>query len=104
MINFDYIAKKDVKNQSPIWQKKFVITRIKKKKIGGSGSEKTNSFFNLINYQPDIHKMYLYAKDPNEAKYQLLFNKRENSDLKHFSDFEARIILIVLLILLQNAI
>ena len=31
MINFDYIAKKDVKNQSPIWQKKFVITRIKKK-------------------------------------------------------------------------
>ena len=32
MINFDYIAKKDVKNQSPIWQKKFVITRIKKKK------------------------------------------------------------------------
>ena len=33
MINSDYIAKKDVKNQSPIWQKKFVITRIKKKKL-----------------------------------------------------------------------
>ena len=44
--------------------------------------------------------MYLYAKVPNEAKYQLLTNKRENSGLKHFSEFEARIILIVLLILL----
>ena len=37
--------------------------------IGGSGSGKTNALLNLINKQPDIDKMYLYAKDPYEAKY-----------------------------------
>ena len=37
--------------------------------IGGPGSGKTNSLFNLINQQPDIHKMYLYAKDLYDAKY-----------------------------------
>ena len=37
--------------------------------LGGSGSEKTNSLFNLINQQPDIDKTYLYAKDPYEAFY-----------------------------------
>ena len=46
--------------------------------IGGSGSGKTNSLFNLINQQPDIDKIYLYAKDPYEAKYQLLINKIES--------------------------
>ena len=49
--------------------------------IGGSGSGKTNAFLNLINKQPDIDKIYLYAKDPYEEKYQLLINKRENTGL-----------------------
>ena len=31
----------------------------------------------LINNQPDIDKLYLYTKDPYEAKYQYLINKRE---------------------------
>ena len=31
--------------------------------IGGSGSGKTNVLLNLINDQPDIDRMYLYAKD-----------------------------------------
>ena len=30
--------------------------------IGSSGSGKTNALLNLINHQPDIHKIYLYAK------------------------------------------
>ena len=38
--------------------------------IGSSGSGKTNSLFNTKNQQPDIDKIYLYAKDPYEAKYQ----------------------------------
>ena len=38
--------------------------------IGGSGSAKTNVLLNLINNQPDIDQMYLYAKDTYEAKYQ----------------------------------
>ena len=32
--------------------------------IGGSGSGKTNALLNLINNQPDIDKIYLYAKGP----------------------------------------
>ena len=43
--------------------------------IGGSGSGKTNALLNLINNQPDIDKIYLYAKDPYEAKYQFFINK-----------------------------
>ena len=45
--------------------------------VGGSGSRKTNALLNLISNQLDIDKIYLYAKDPCEAKYQYLINKRE---------------------------
>ena len=33
--------------------------------------------------------MYLYAKDPYEAKYQYLINKREKVGLDHFDDPKA---------------
>ena len=52
--------------------------------IGGSGSGKTNVLLNLIKEQPDIDKIYLYAKDPSEPKYQFLINKRESTGLKYF--------------------
>ena len=39
--------------------------------MGGSGSGKTNALLNLINKQPDINKIYLYAKDSYEKKYQI---------------------------------
>ena len=57
--------------------------------IGGSRSRKTNALLNLINNQPDIDKIYLYAKDPYEAKYQYLINKREKVGLDHFDDHKA---------------
>ena len=57
--------------------------------IGGSGSGKTNSLFNLINQQLDIDKIYLYAKDPYEAKYQFLIKKREDVGTNHFKDSKA---------------
>ena len=38
---------------------------------------KTNLLLNLINHQLDIDKIYLYAKDSYEAKYQFLVHKRE---------------------------
>ena len=47
---------------------------------------KTNALLNLINNQPDINKIYLYAKDPYEAKYQYLINKREKVGLDYFND------------------
>ena len=42
--------------------------------IGGSGSGKTNVLLNPIDNQPEIDKIYLYAKDPYEAKYQYLIS------------------------------
>ena len=54
-----------------------------------SESGKTNSLFNLINQEPDINKIDLYAKDSYEAKYQFLINKRESTELKHFNDSKA---------------
>ena len=50
---------------------------------------KTNALLNLIYNQPDIDKIYLYAKDPYEAKYQYLINKREKVGLDHFKDSKA---------------
>ena len=44
---------------------------------------------NLINNQPDIDKIYLYAKDPYEKKYQYLINKHEKVGLNHFNDPKA---------------
>ena len=35
--------------------------------------------------QPDIDKIYLYAKDPNEAKCQYLINKREGVGINHLN-------------------
>ena len=57
--------------------------------IGGSGSRKTNALSNLIHNQPDVDKTYLYAKDPYEAKYQYLINKREKVGLNHYDDPKA---------------
>ena len=54
--------------------------------VGGSGSEKTNA---LLNHEPDIDRIYLYAKDPYEGKYQLLINKRESTCLKYLNDSKA---------------
>ena len=58
--------------------------------IGVSGSWKTNALLNLIKNQPDINKIYLYAKNPHEAKkYQFLINKRKSVGLKHSNDPKA---------------
>ena len=57
--------------------------------IGGSGSGKTNTLLNLIDNQPDIDKIYLYAKDLYEPKYQFLINQRESIGLKHCNDPKA---------------
>ena len=54
--------------------------------IGGSGSGKTNALINLINGQNDIGKIYLYARDLNEPKYEYLIKKRENAGIKHLNN------------------
>ena len=77
MINFhDYTNENKLKH-NPNWlyipDHPYIILI-----MGGSGSGKTNALFNLINIQPDVDKMYLYAKDLYEPKYQFLINKRES--------------------------
>ena len=59
--------------------------------IGGSGSGKTNVLLNLIENQPDIDEIYLYAKGLYEAKYQYLINKKESVGINHFNDPKASI-------------
>ena len=44
---------------------------------------------NLIENQPDIDQIYLFAKDLYESKYQYLINKRESVGINHFNDPKA---------------
>ena len=57
--------------------------------IGGSGTGKANALLNLRNNQQDIDKIYLYAKDPYDDKYQYLINKRESAGINHLNDPKA---------------
>ena len=57
--------------------------------VGGSGSEKTNALLNLINEQEDIEKIYLYAKDLSEPKYEYLIKNCENAGIKHANNSKA---------------
>ena len=54
--------------------------------IGGSGSGKTNALINLINEQNNIDKIYLYARDLSEPKYEYLIKKREDAGIKHLNN------------------
>ena len=87
MINFDYINENKTEYNSKWSHIPDHPYRILT--VGGSGSGKTNALLNLINNQPDIDKIYLYAKDPYEAKYQYLINKREKVGLDHLKDPKA---------------
>ena len=46
---------------------------------------KIKHVLNLINEQRDIGKIYLYAKDLSESKYEHLINNRENAGIKHLN-------------------
>ena len=57
--------------------------------IGASGSGKKNALINLINEQNYIDKIYLYARDLNEPKYEYLIKKREDVEIKHLNNPKA---------------
>ena len=84
MFNFNYVTKKNIKK----------ITEIGHKLLQNINSWwfwiwKKNSLLNLINNESDFDKIYWYAKDPYEAKYQLLISKRESTDLKYLNNVKA---------------
>ena len=88
MINFDEYTNENIIEHNSKWP--YIPDHLYRILIlSGSGSGKTNALLNLINNQPDIDKISLYAKDPYEAKYQYLINKREKIGLNHFNDPEA---------------
>ena len=68
MITFDDVIKEKEKEHNPNWPEipdhpyRLLIIR-------GSGSGQRNLLSNLINHQPNIDKIYLYAEDLNEGKY-----------------------------------
>ena len=88
MISFDNYANENKTKHNKYWPYipdhpyKILI-------IGSSGSGKTNLLLDLIENQPDIDKICLYAKDPYESKYQYLLNKRGGVGINHFNDPKA---------------
>ena len=68
MINFDNFIKEKTKEHNQNWPEVSdhpYRTLI----VGGTGSGKTTTLLNLINYEPDIDNNFLYTKDPFEARY-----------------------------------
>ena len=77
MFNLDDIA---TKNDNKGWPYRTLV-------IGPSGSGKTNYLLNK--FQTDnniIDKNFLYCKDLEEPKHQLLIKKREQAGTKHLKD------------------
>ena len=83
MINFDDYVNENRTEHNKTWP--YIPDHSYRMLIIGSwGTGKTNLSLNLIEKQPDIDKIYLYAKDPYESKYQYLINKREGVGINHF--------------------
>ena len=60
--------------------------------IGPSGSGKTNALLNLIqnlNETTSVDKIFLYAKDLSESKYEFLIHNRKNAGIKQFNNSAA---------------
>ena len=84
MLNLDNIVsnKKKSSLEDINWPFRMLI-------IGPSGSGKTNTLLHLINNLHPIDKIYLYAKDIHEPKYEYLINKREQAGIKNLNDSHA---------------
>ena len=85
MINLECITNKNNKEHNDKWpyipDRPYRILIVR-----GSRSGKTNALFNLINEQDDSDKIYLYAKDLSEPKYEYLIKKHQNAGIKYLND------------------
>ena len=81
MLNLDNIVsnKKKSSSENDDWPFRMLI-------IGPSGSGKTSTLLHLIDKFYPIDKIYLYAKDTDEDKYQYLTNKRKQAGIKNLND------------------
>ena len=88
MFNLDNITSENNKEHNEKWS--FIPDHpYRILLIGGSGSGKTKALLNLISQQDDIDKIYLYANNLSEPKYQSLIKRRGNAAVKHLSDPKA---------------
>ena len=90
MINYDDVTKENINKHYLNWPDRPYRILI----IGGSGSVKTNGLLNLIKQQNDdyysiIGKIYLFVKNPYEAKYQYLFKNVIKNGLENLKDPKA---------------
>ena len=79
MLNLDNIVSNKNENKDNNGPFRMLI-------IGPSGPGKTNTLVHLINNLNPIDKIYLYAKDLSEPKYEFLINKREQAGIKNLND------------------
>ena len=82
MLNLDNIVSNKKIKENNNWSFRMLI-------IGPSSSGKTNNLVHLINNLHPIDKIYLYAKDIQESKYEYLLNKREQAGIKNLDDPKA---------------
>ena len=77
----DAITNKNSKGDNKKWPCRILI-------IVPSGSGKTNALLNLIQQDNNnlIDKIFLYAKDLSEPKYQFLIKKRQDAGIKNLND------------------
>ena len=80
MFNLDDIANKHIEELNKKWP------YIPDHPYRGSGSRKTNALLNLVKEQDDVDKIYLYAKDLSDPKYEFLIKKREDVGIKYLND------------------
>ena len=81
MLNLDAITNKNNKDDDKKWPYRMLI-------VGPSGSGKTDALLDLMQQDNNnlINKIYLYAKDLSEPKYQFLIKKREDAGIKNLND------------------
>ena len=87
MFNLNAITNENNKDDNKKWLYSMLI-------IGPSGSGKTNALLNLIQWnciqKQDNHsiidKIYLYAKDLSEPKYQFWIKKCNDAGIKNLDD------------------
>ena len=88
MINFNNYTNENKTEHNKNWP--YTPDHLYRKLIIlASGSGKANALLNLIENQPNIDKIYLYAKDLYEAKYQYLINIREKVGIDDSDDSKA---------------
>ena len=85
MINLDNITNENNKEHNRKWP--FIPDHpYRILIISGPGSGKINALLNLIKEKYNIDKIYLYAKDLSEPKYEFLIKKREDVGIKYCND------------------